>query len=103
MLADDKHGIDGKVVAAAAQRLGDTRINLETELLGPLPAQVAFGVLIDVHRHHVEPRLVPFPLVRIANEEPIAHMLAVALQAEFGGDDGHLFSFRRRLRLGRCQ
>ena len=37
VLADDQHGIDGQFVAAAAQRLGDGRIDLEAELLARAP------------------------------------------------------------------
>ena len=34
MLADDHDAVDGQLIAAAAKRLGDRRIDLEAELFG---------------------------------------------------------------------
>ena len=61
MLADDQDGIDGQLVPADAQRFGDRRVNLEAERPGPLAAQVAGRLLIDVGRDDVHLGLVPLP------------------------------------------
>src|SRR5262249_15996546 len=87
--------------------LGDARVNLEAEFIGPLPAQVALGVLIDVHGYHVEPRLLPFAFRWVADEEAVAHVLPMTLHAEFGRDNRHFLPpralFRALAETSRCQ
>ena len=97
MLADDQHGVDGQLIPAAAQRLGDGRVDREAELLGPLAAQIVFGPLIDVGRDDVEGRAMPAALDRIADEKPLGHVPGVRVIAPLGGDDGQSRAVRNCL------
>ena len=92
MLADDEDRIDGQPVAAAAQGLGDGRIDRKAELFGPLAAQVVVGLLVDIDRDDFKFRLVPFTFERKAHEEAFAHVPGVRMVAPFGGHDGHLLA-----------
>src|SRR5438309_2078155 len=65
VLADDEHGVDRQTVAAAAQRLRDSGINLEAELLSPQTTQIVLRRLIDVSRNDFEWRMMPLAAHRI--------------------------------------
>ena len=59
MFTDDEDGVDGELVAAAAKRFRDRRVDLESELLCAVAAQIVFGELIDVSRNDIERRAMP--------------------------------------------
>src|SRR5579871_2127142 len=59
VLADDEYRIDGELLAATAQRLGDGRMDAKAEFLGPFPAQVVLRRLIDVSGDDIECRPMP--------------------------------------------
>jgi hypothetical protein len=48
VLADEQDGIDGELVAAALEGLGDHRVKGETEFFGPVGAQVVGRLLVDL-------------------------------------------------------
>ena len=77
MLSDDEHGVDGELVAAAAQRFRDRRVDGKIELFGSRRALVALRLLVDVERHDLHVRLVPRPVLRIAHQKPVPDVLRV--------------------------
>ena len=94
VLADDQHGIDRQLVAAAPQCLGDRRVNLEAKFFRTLSTQVAGGLLIDIRRDHIEWRTMPSapmtillrgyftpPMSSVAIESPPLPELSVVLSA----------------------
>ncbi len=79
VLADDQHGIDSQLVAAAAQGLRDRRVDAETKAASPLAAEVAGRLLVDVRGDDLHVRLMPAPLLRIADKKPVTDMLRMRL------------------------
>ena len=77
MLSDDEHRVHGQLVAAATQRLGDGGVDGESEFLAALGALIALGLLVHVERHDLHIGTMPLAGVRIADKEPIGHMLRV--------------------------
>ena len=91
MLADDQNRVHGQFVAAASKGLGNGRIDLEAELIGPLLALVALRLLVHIQRHHLHVALMPFAVQRIANQKPVAHVLGVGQIPVDGRDDRNSF------------
>jgi hypothetical protein len=100
MLADDENGIDGDLLPAGTERLGNCRVDLESELRGALGAEVPFRFLIDVRGDDIERGMMPAAVEGIAVEEPLSHMPGVRMVSPLGGDDRHFLS---RSLFGRLQ
>ena len=96
MLANDQDGVHRQFVAAATQRLRDSGIHLEAELLRPLGALVALRLLVHVQRDHFHVRPVPGAVVGVSHQEAVAHVLRVGEIAIDGGDDCDSFRSLRR-------
>src|SRR5438445_4439356 len=92
VLADTEDRVDREFVSAAAERLGNRRVDLETEFLSPAFAQIVVGSLVDVGGHDLQPGFVPCSVHGVTNEKSVAHVLSMALEPEFGGDDGQFLS-----------
>ncbi len=85
MLADDQHAIDGQLVAARAERLGDRGIDRQLlESRGPFAAQVPLGELIDIQRHQVHRRTVVPRFPAKPFEESVQNHFGVRKLAELG-------------------
>ena len=94
VLGDDQDGIHGKVIAAAAQSLGNRGVHGKAELAAAVRALVTFGLLVYVERDDLHIRPVPAPFVGIAYQEAIRKVLSVRQVSVDGGDDGDAFGRR---------
>src|SRR5438270_9389431 len=92
MLADDQNAIDCELWSATSQGFGDGRVNLEAEALRTLGALVTLGLLVHVKRHDVHLGPVPFPLVGIAHQKPVSHVLRVRQVTPDGRDNRQLLA-----------
>ena len=65
-----------------------------------VPAQIAFGKLIDIQRSQLERGKMVSALPAVAFQKAVDEMLGVRHFADFRGQNGHLFSARRPFFLG---
>ena len=89
MLADDQHGIDRQLVASASQRLGNRRVDLESELLRPLAGSGRFRESDPRRRRPRRAAAGATGRRRVAHQEPFAHVPGVRVVTPLGRDDRH--------------
>src|SRR6188474_2252506 len=89
VLSDEEYGVHCQLIAAATQGLRDGGIDRETEFLRAFGALVALRLLVHVQRHHLHVGTMPLASDRIADQEPVRHMLRVRQVAIDGSDYGY--------------
>ena len=77
VLRDEENCVHIEFIAAAPERLGDSRVNGKTKFSRAVNTLVALRLLVNVERHDFHIRAMPSPLGRIANEKPVGEVLCV--------------------------
>ena len=100
VFSDQQHAIDGQLVAAERQRLGDGLVQVKLELLGQFLTEVVLADLGDVHAGDGPVGVVHATAAQVAVQEAAANMVGVRQVVVGRGDDGEaalgLIGARRR-------
>src|SRR5215211_2849809 len=76
MFTNDHDAVDGQLVAAKCERLGNVGKEFEVVTFGAIPSQVAVGKLIDENRGYLDASLLPHAAPSITQGKSIKKVLS---------------------------